>query len=250
MATSYLTPSTVETTLGLTFAIVPLPFVLRGEQREYIRKPPVYTLTAGAFDSASTDTLSLTLTEVDGVAPETGTTVYVDARTVLNFGTGKVLEIAAGTDIGTTATDITVITPETAVTLTGTETAETEAFIYVIGCNNASISPQIQNEDVTTYLSGAGKEMQTVSRAGQLQIEFRMVIGDRGGTVFRNMMFDPADRGREFAFKLSFPSGEKHEGIAILNDASPQGGVQQIRSVSGSAQIQGEHWIYTKPTTV
>lgn len=247
MATTFVTPSTVETTLGVTFAIVPLPFKLHGEQKEYIRKLPMYTLTAGAFNSASTDTLSLTLSAVDGVTATAGATVYIDARTILDFGVGKVLEVAVGADVGTTATNVTVITPTTPVTLAGTETAKTEAFIYVIGCNNASISPQIQNEDKTSYLSGAGKEMQTVSRAGQLQIEFRMVIGDRGGTVFRNMMFEKSDIGREFAFKLLFPSGEKHEGFAILNDASPQGGVQQIRSVSGSAQVQGE-WDYTKPT--
>jgi hypothetical protein len=249
MAKTVVRPSTRRTTIGKTFAIGRLPIILYGEQISTIRKAPLYTLTvASAFTSASSDQLSLTLTQVNGTAPTAGTKVYVDGGLILNFGTNKVVKVAEGKEVGTTATPVTIIDPDAPVTLATTDTTITKALIFVNGCSNATVSPQIQNEDGTTYLSGTGKEMVTVSNAKELAFEFRAIYGDRGGDVLYDIMYEDSDIGREFYFEVRESSGEIHEGVAILNSASPQGGVQQLVNISGSAQVQGDSYVHTKAT--
>lgn len=250
MAKTVVAPSTRKTTLGKTFAIGRLPVVLYGQQKATIRKAPIYTIVVGAaFTSATSDQLSLTLTLVNGVAPSVGTKVYLDAGLVLNFGTGKVVKISEGKEIGlTTTTPVTIVDPDAPVTLATTDTTTTLALVFVHGCSNATVSPQIQNEDGTTYTSGTGKEMVTVSNAKELAFEFRSIYGDKGGEVLYDIMYEDSDLGREFYFRVNEADGEIHEGIAILNSASPQGGVQQLVTVSGSAQIQGASYVHTKST--
>lgn len=247
MAKTVVAPSTRKTTLGKTFAIGRLPAVLYGQQRATVRKADVYTLTVGAaFDSATSDQLSLTLTQINGVAPTAGKTVYLDSGLVLTFPANKSVKIAEGKTIAQTATPITIVDPATALTLAITDTTTTKALLFVHGCSNATVSPQIQNEDGTTYTSGTGKEMVTVSNAKELAFEFREIYGDLGGETLLDIMYEDSDIGREFYFEVAEPDGEKHEGVAILNSASPQGGVQQLKTVSGSAQVQGSSYVHTK----
>lgn len=249
MAKTVVPPSTRKTTLGKTFSIGRLPFVLYGQQKATIRRVPLYTITVGAaFDSATSDQLSLTLTLVNGVAPTAGTKVYLDAGLVLTFTGNKTIKISEGEEIGTTPTPVTIVDPATATTLATTDTTTTNALLFVHGCSNATVSPQIQNEDGTTYTSGTGKEMVTVSNAKELAFEFRSIYGDKGGEVLYDIMYEDSDIGREFYFQVIEADGEIHEGVAILNSASPQGGVQQLVTVSGSAQIQGSSYVHKKST--
>lgn len=250
MATTIVAPSTRKTTLGKKFAIGKLPYVLYGQQRSTIRKPYIYTLTVGAaFTSTSSDQLPLTLTLINGATPATGSQVYLDAGLVLNFGTGKVVTISEGKQIGlTTPTTVTIVDPTATVTLATTDTATTKALLFVHGCSNATVSPQIQNEDGTTYTSGTGKEMVTVSNAKELAFEFKEIYGDLGGELLKGIMFDDTDIGREFYFQVLESDGEIHEGVAIMNSGSPQGGVHQLKNISGQAQVQGDSYVHTKAT--
>lgn len=249
MSSVIVAPSTRKTTLGKKFAIGKLPYVMYGQQRSTIRKPYVYTLTVGAaFTSSTSDQLSLTLTLVNGAAPVTGATVFLDAGLILNFGTNKVVQTAEAKSIGTTATPITIVDPASPVTLATTDTATTKALLFVHGCSNATVSPQIQNEDGTTYTSGTGKEMVTVSNAKQLAFDFNEIYGDQGGELLKGIMFDDTDIGREFYFQVLESDGETHEGVAILNSGSPQGAVHQLKKINGQAQVQGDSYVHTKAT--
>lgn len=249
MAKTVVPPSTRKTTLGKTFSIGRLPFVLYGQQKATIRRVPLYTITVGAaFDSATSDQLSLTLTLVNGAAPAAGAKVYLDAGLILTFTGNKTIKISEGEEIATTPTPVTIVDPATATTLATTDTTTTNALLFVHGCSNATVSPQIQNEDGTTYTSGTGKEMVTVSNAKELAFEFRSIYGDKGGEVLYDIMYEDSDIGREFYFQVIEADGEIHEGVAILNSASPQGGVQQLVTVSGSAQIQGSSYVHKKST--
>lgn len=249
MAKTAVIPSTRKTTLGKLFAIGRLPVQYYGQQKSTIRKPPQYELTVGAaFDSSSSDQLSLTLTKINGATPAVGSKVFLDANLVLDFGTSKIVKIAEGIEVGTTATPVTILDPDTAITLAITNKAITKALLFVHGCSNATISPQIQNEDGTTYSSGTGKEMTTVGNAKELAFEFKETYGDKGGEVLLDIMYEDSEIGRDFYFESTEPDGEKHEGVAILNSASPQGGVQKLKTVSGSAQVQGNTYIHTKAT--
>jgi hypothetical protein len=109
------------------------------------------------------------------------------------------------------------------------------------------VSPQIKNSDITTYVSGLGMEKTTVGNAKTMNLDFNLMYGDRGGAILRKFAFDKAFAGREFYFHLLYPSGEAHEGIALLESASPSNPVQEKRTFSCSAQIQGDTYIYTPP---
>jgi hypothetical protein len=129
-------------------------------------------------------------------------------------------------------------------------TATTKALVFVAGCTEATVSPQIKNSDTTNYLSGLGMEKVTVGNAKTMNLNFNLVYGDLGGGILRKIAYDNAFAGREFYFRLAFPSGEVYEGVALLESASPQNPVQEKRAFSCTAQIQGANYFYTAPTVV
>ena len=226
-------PSVVETTLGITFQIGELaaPQVV-GNVLVPNRTVQTYTITNGP-NVAPQGAESLTVSS---------TFVLLDAGTLLNFN-------------GVTAT-LSNVAPANSTTLQtlplpgiiqANAEARTKALVFVAGCSNAVVSPQIKNSDITTYVSGLGMEKTTVGNAKTMNLDFNLMYGDRGGAILRKFAFDKAFAGREFYFHLLYPSGEAHEGIALLESASPSNPVQEKRTFSCSAQIQGDTYNYTPP---
>jgi hypothetical protein len=117
----------------------------------------------------------------------------------------------------------------------------------VTGCFNATVKPEIKNIETTNYLSGIGKEQVTTGNAKMMSLEFNLIYGDKGGTVLRKICYDPLYIGREFWFNLTFPSGENHQGSALITTATPTQAVQDKRSFNCEAQIQGASYLYTAP---
>jgi len=229
-------PTAVETTLGITFQIGRLPVQTIGAVQVSLRNPVEYTITAAA---ATLGAESVTLTA--------DTTVFLDAGEILTFGTTKVT-LAEGKTIATTPTPVATL-PLTAAVTEGASDV-TNALVFVSGCYNATVTPNIKNVDVTNYLSGVGVEMVTTGNNKTMSLEFNLIYGDKGGEILREIAYDKSYIGREFYFLLAFPSGEKHEGAALLNSASPTQGVQDKRSFQCEAQIQGDSYIYTPPDAI
>lgn len=232
MASTLTRAFTVETTLGIEFAIAELSTSLVGTTLVTNRTVPTYTITTTNSASAGAGTIEVSALTVD-----------LDAGTKLTFTGGTVAQVADYTVAG--ATSIPVID------LTGSigsgATAVTKALRYVTGCYNATVTPEIKNVDVTNYLSGIGIEQVTTGNSKKMSLEFNLIYGDKGGDILRRIAYDKTYIGREFYFVLTFPSGEQHEGAALLTSASPTQGVQDKRSFQCEAQIQGDSYIYTPP---
>ena len=226
-------PSIVETTVGITFQIGELPIQTVGNVVVSSRTPATYTITCTANASQGAESLS--------VSP---TFVLLDAGTLLTFG-GVTATLSNAAPAGST----TLQTLPLPGTIANNATASTKALVFVAGCSNAVVSPQIKNSDTTTYLSGLGMDKVTVGNAKTMSLDFNLMYGDRGGAILRKFAFDKSFAGREFYFYLLYPSGEAHEGDALLESVSPASPVQEKRSFSCTAQIQGDTYIYTPPTT-
>ncbi len=226
--------SVVETTLGITFQIGELPTQQVGAVLVTNRNVPSYTITVTAAASANDESLTVQATPV-----------LLDAGTLLNFG-GVVATLSNAAPVGST----TLQTLPLPGNIGNGATATTKALVFVAGCTDATVSPQIKNVDTTNYLSGIGMEMVTTGNSKKMQLNFNLIYGDRGGNILRRIAYDKTYVGREFYFYLLFPSGEGHEGVALLENASPTQQVQDKRSFSCGAQIQGDSYIYTPPAVV
>ena len=227
-------PSVVETTLGITFQIGELPTQTVGNVVISSRTPTTYTITASGNASSGAESIDVAALPV-----------VLDAGTILTFGSTAV---TVSNRAATAATSIQTLPLSGAVA--SAATATTKALVFVAGCTNATITPQIKNSDTTNYLSGLGMEKATVGNAKTMALDFNLVYGDLGGGILRKIVHQAAFAGREFYFRLAFPSGETHEGVALLESASPQNPVQEKRAFSCSAQIQGDNYFYTPPTAV
>lgn len=235
-------PTAVETTLGTTFAIKEAPTTTVGAVQVSVRSLPTITWSVKSAASLNAETVTL--------AHDQSSSVYLDAGTVLSFGGAKKLTVATGISIPTGTTGTAVDTLPIPAALTTTDTATAKEIYFVNGCTNATVSPEIKNEETTNYLSGVGMEQTTVGNSKKMNLEFNLVYNDKGSDVLRKISYDATYVGREFYFELTFASGEKHSGFALLTSASPQGGVQQIRKFQCEAQIQGDSYVYTPPTAV
>ncbi|MBO3459942.1 hypothetical protein G7B40_040155 [Aetokthonos hydrillicola Thurmond2011] len=224
----------VETTLGITFQIGELPTQQVGAVTVTNRNVPSYTITTTAAAAASAESLSVQ-----------ATSVLLDAGTLLNFS-GVIATLSNAAPAGSTILQ-TLPLPGS---IGNGATATTKALVFVAGCTDATVSPEIKNVDTTNYLSGIGMEKVTTGNAKKMQLNFNLIYGDRGGTILRKIAYDKAYVGREFYFYLLFPSGEAHEGVALLESASPTQQVQDKRAFSCSAQVQGDTYIYTPPALV
>jgi hypothetical protein len=227
-------PSIVETTIGITFQIGELPTQTVGNVIVSNRTPTTYTITCGANASQNAESLTVSATPV-----------LLDAGTLLTFG-----NVTATLSNAAAAGATTLQTLPLPGAIANGATATTKALVFVVGCSNAVINPQIKNSDTTTYLSGLGMEKVTVGNAKTMNLDFNLVYGDRGGAILRRIAYDKTYVGREFYFYLLYPSGEAHEGVALLESATPTNPVQEKRSFSCAAQIQGDTYIYTPSTTV
>lgn len=234
MAQTITRASVVETTLGITFAIAELSTTQVGAVQVTNRTVPTYTITTSASHAVDDELLAVTALPVD-----------LDAGTKLTFGS-TVATVADYTATG--ATSIPILPLEGPIA--SGATATTVAVRYVAGCYNATVAPEIKNVDVTNYLSGVGMEMVTTGNSKKMSLEFNLVYGDQGGYYLRDIAYNKDLVGREFYFILEFPSGEKHEGVALLTSATPTQAVQDKRSFQCEAQIQGDSYIYTAPTEI
>lgn len=226
-------PSVIETTLGITFQIGELiPPQVVGNVLVPSRTLPTYTITTGSTASAGAESLTVS-----------STLVLLDAGTLLTFN-GVTATLSNAAPAGSTTLQT---LPLPGIIANGAQ-ASTKALVFVAGCSNAVVSPQIKNSDTTTYLSGLGMEKSTVGNAKTISLDYNFVYGDRGGAILRKFAYDETFAGREFYFYLLHPSGEAHEGIALLESASPSSPVQEKRSFSCTAQVQGRTYIYTSPT--
>ncbi|MHC5610559.1 MAG: phage tail tube protein [Nostoc sp.] len=221
--------SVVETTLGITFQIGELPTQTVGNVIISNRTIPTYTITTSASASALSESLTVQATPV-----------LLDAGTLLNFG-GVIATLSNAAAAGATMLQTLPLPGD----IGNAATAVTKALVFVAGCTEAQVSPQIKNSDTTNYLSGLGMEKVTVGNAKTMTLNFNLIYGDRGGAILRKIAYDKAYAGREFYFYLLFPSGEAHEGVALLETASPTNPVQEKRSFSCTAQVQGNTYIYT-----
>jgi hypothetical protein len=226
--------SVVETTLGITFQIGELPTQQVGAVIVTNRNVPSYTITTSA--AAATDAESIVVT---------ATPVLLDAGVKLNFA-GTIVTLSNAAAAGsTTLQTLPLLAP-----VGNAVSATTKALVFVSGCTDATITPEIKNIDTTNYLSGVGMEKVTTGNSKKMQLNFNLIYGDRGGNILRRIAYDKVYVGREFYFSLLFPSGEAHEGIALLESASPTQQVQDKRSFSCNAQVQGDTYVYTAPAVV
>jgi hypothetical protein len=226
--------SVVETTLGITFQIGELPTQQIGAVIVTNRNVPSYTITTTA--AAVEDDEGLTIV---------ATTKLLDAGTRLNFA-GVIATLSNAAALGATTLQTLPLPGDIA----SGATATTKALVFVAGCTDATLTPEIKNVDTTNYLSGIGMEKVTTGNAKKMQLNFNLIYGDRGGDILRKIAYDKVYVGREFYFDLLFQSGEQHEGIALLESASPTQQVQDKRSFSCNAQVQGDTYIYTPPAVV
>ncbi|MBN3993830.1 MAG: hypothetical protein HWQ36_25950 [Nostoc sp. NMS2] len=226
--------SVVETTLGITFQIGELPTQQVGAVIVTNRNVPIYTITTSAAASVDAESISVTATPV-----------LLDAGVKLNFA-GTIVTLSNAAPAGST----TLQTLPLLSSVGNAVSATTKALVFVAGCTDATVSPEIKNIDTTNYLSGVGMEKVTTGNSKKMQLNFNLIYGDRGGNILRRIAYDKVYVGREFYFSLLFPSGEAHEGIALLESASPTQQVQDKRSFSCNAQVQGDTYIYTAPASV
>ena len=226
--------SVVETTLGVTFQIGELPTQKIGAVTVTNRNAPSYTITTTAAAIIEAESLQVQATPV-----------LLDAGERLNFG-GVIATLSNAAPAGSTTLQLLPLPGS----IGNSATASTKALVFVAGCTDATVSPEIKNVDTTNYLSGIGMEKTTTGNSKQMKLDFNLVYGDRGGAILRRIAYDKIYVGREFYFYLLFPSGESHEGVALLESASPTQQVQDKRSFSCNAQVQGDSYIYTPPAIV
>lgn len=226
--------SRVETTEGFQFAIAELPTATIGAFSYTDRNVQTYTITLGANVALNAETITVSALPIalDAGTPLTfgATTLFVGQYKAAGSTTIPILPAAGTASSGATATTI--------------------AWRYVVGCINATFSPQIKNVETTNYLSGEGMEQVTTGNAKTISLEFNDVVGDQGGSLLKKVIYDRTAIGREYYFQGVFKSGEKHEGVLLLTSATPTQAVQDKRSFQCEAQVQGSSYIYTPSTPV
>lgn len=235
MATVIKRASRVETTEGTTFAIAELATTMVGAFPVTSRAVQNYTITASLGESIGSETLDVSALPV-----------ALDAGTKLTFTGGTVATVAVWTPASSTQIDILPLTG----TIAANATATTVAWRFVVGCTNAIVVPTIKNIETTNFLSGEGMEMVTTGNSKKITMDLNLTAGDQGGYLLRKVCYDKAYLGREFYFQVAFITGERHEGVLLLNSANPQGAVQDARKFSIEAQVQGSAYYYTGATEI
>ena len=149
-------PSVRETTLGVTFAVAELRSVTVGTSIATIREFPEYTVSTGASVVINAETIQLVFTptaaQTAATPPITG--FFLDAGTVLTFGTTKVT-IAKGIQLTTSAQAVETLPISGAIA--SAATAKTSGSLFVVSASKADVSPEIKTSDATNYLSGGYK---------------------------------------------------------------------------------------------
>lgn len=237
MVTTICRSTPFQTTLGITVAIQKAPVTAVGGINVSEHTLPTYTISTDAITLGDEEVL-LTLT-----SPPAGVTeVDLDVGTILTFGTTKIT-LAEAVTVSTTGE--TVATLPAPATVAANATATTKALLFLPGCRSAIVTPTIKTEDVTNYLSGVGMEMLTVGNSKKVSMELDLVYNSKAHDIVLSMMYADADIGREAYLDVLFPSGERHEGYALMTTSTPAGGVQAKRSVTLEWQFQGGCYTYT-----
>jgi hypothetical protein len=206
---------------------------------------PTYTIALGAAVTLGAETASLQLSN-----PPVGvTSISLEAGTILSFPGATInaprvlITLAADVTVTTTAAAKAILPAPAAIA--DTLTATTKALNFLPGCRSAIVTPTIKTEDVTNYLSGTGMEMLVVGNSKKVSMEVDLVYNNVGHDALLAMMYADADVGREAYLDILFPSGERHEGYALLTTATPAGGVQAKRAITAEWQFQGGCYTYT-----
>lgn len=234
-----------QTTIGIDVFIQKAPIRQVGGINISSHTLPDYIVTLGGAVVAGDETISVTLT-----TPPAGiTTVYLDAGTLLEFpgtvaGTTVRVKTAEPKIIGTTA--ISIATLPIAAGIATASVATTKALLFVPGCRSAIPTPTIKTEDTTNYGSGVGLEMVVTGNSKKISMELDLIYDNLSHDLILDMMYERNSIGREAYIDIIMPSGERHEGYALLTTGTPTAAVQAKRSVTLEWQIQGECYTYTK----
>lgn len=236
-----------QTTLGIEVAMQLAPRVPVGEIFISEHTLPDYTITIATAVNQGDETISVQLT-----SPPSGiTSVYLDAGTILDFpGTLPAdppirVKTSAPATVSTTATTVNILPAPAAI---GTVAATTKALLFVPGCRLANVAPTIKTEDTTNYLSGTGMEMVVTGNSKKISMELDLVYNNPAHDLILKMAYDNTYVGAEAYIDVIYPSGERHEGYALMTTATPANNVQAKRSMTLEWNIQGGCYDYTAAT--
>lgn len=160
----------------VTFAVAELRSFVVGTSVATIREFPEFAVATSASVANNAESIQLvfspTTAQTAAVPPITG--FFLDAGTVLTFGSTKVT-IARGIQLTTTAQAVETL-PITG-TIASAATAKTSGALFVVGSSKADVAPEIKTSDATNYLSGIGAEMVVTGNSKKLSIESQMIYG-------------------------------------------------------------------------
>lgn len=234
-----------QTTIGIDVFIQKAPVRQVGGINISQHTLPNYSVTLGSAVVAGDESISVTLT-----TPPAGiTNVYLDAGTLLEYpgsvaGTTVRVKTAEARIISSTA--VSVPTLPIASPIAANAVALTKALLFVPGCRSAIPTPTIKTEDTTNYGSGMGMEAVVTGNSKKISMELDLIYDNLAHDIILDMLYEKNSVGREAYLDIILPSGERHEGYALLTTGTPTAAVQAKRSVTLEWQIQGECYTYTK----
>ena len=234
-----------QTTLGVTVAIQKAPIVVVGGLNLSQHTLPDYQVSVATAAAINDETISITLT-----SPPAGVTnVYLDAGTVLAFpgatSTSPPINVVLAAEVIIGATAVSVATLPIPAVIAAAAIAKTKALLFLPGCRNAIVTPTIKVEDTTNYTSGTGMEGVVTGNSKKSSMEVDLVYGSLSHDILLSMLYADSDIGRHAYLDILFPSGERHQGYALMTTATPAGQVQAKRAVTCEWQFQGQCYDYT-----
>lgn len=205
---------------------------------------PDYQITSTTAITVGDEVADLQLT-----SPPAGTTsVTLYAGEQLRYPGATVaappvlLTVLVDTVVTATATPVPIAPARTA--LPAAAVAKTKALRFLVGCYNATVTPQYKAEDTTDYTSGMGTTQIITSAAMQVNCELNLVYDDPIHDRILAVIYDLDQIGTHVFVQISMNSGERIEGWALVNSATPQAGVQAKRTIQIQLNIQGECYDY------
>lgn len=191
----------------------------------------------GTFTATAIGLVNAVSSKLVAVEP---TAVFLDAGEVLSFGAVKVIL----TDSAPAGSTLLFCVP-LAAALTAALSATTRALLTVVGATNATPVSSPKTTDATTYLSGTGVEMVTVGTNRTLNLSFNRVVGDMGGNVLMQILYENSLFDREVWAEVVRPNGEKYEGACLVTSGNQTAPVQEKITQEANMQFQGDSFIFT-----
>jgi hypothetical protein len=249
-----------ETTLGVQSEILLAP--TKNVGRTKIASHSLTDYTVAATVAATTAATSITIDVTAQTNSETGqavavpaTSVTLDAGSNLKFGLGT---LASPYVYATLANSVTIApgTPQVA-TLESPLTAPIAAnaitktkALLALPCRVANVNPTIKAVETTNYLSGTGMENVVTGNSKKVNLEIDLALGSPAHNLIRLVAYDDDFVGREVYLRIVYPSGETHEGYALLTSMSATNNVQDKRSITMEAAFQGQCYKFTPPDPI